>query len=77
MVQTCMVVCADKDGTVKRRNVGFAKRLQSPRAVGRAKPQGVALEAPRPSYVAVPKESLRMSTREHRLPVRFQDYHMY
>ena len=80
MVQTCMVVCADKDGTVRRRNVSFAKRLQSPSSAGTEKPQGVAVEAPRPlesSYVAVPKESLRMSTREHRLSVRFQDYHMY
>ena len=75
-----MVVCADKDGSVKRRNVSFAKKLQSPSAVGTEEPQGVAVEVPRPlesSDVVVPKESLRMSTREHRLPVRFQDYHMY
>ena len=75
-----MVVCAHKDGFVKRCNVRFAKKLQSPSAVGTEEPQGVAVEAPRPlqsSDVVVPKEPLRMSTREHRLPIRFQDYHMY
>ena len=75
-----MVVCADKDGSVKRRNVSFAKKLQSPSAVGTEERQGVAIEGSRPielSEVVVPKEPIRMSTREHRLPVRFQDYHMY
>ena len=75
-----MIVCADKDGSVKRRNLSVAKKLQSPFAVGTEKPQGVAVEAPRPlesSDVVVPKEPLGMSTREHRLPIRFQDYHMY
>ena len=51
MVQTCMVVCADKDGTVRRRNVSFAKRLQSPSAVETEKPHGVAEEASRPLQV--------------------------
>lgn len=75
-----MVVCADKDVFVKRRNVSFDKKLQSPSAVGTGEPQGVAVEASRPvemSEVVVPKEPLRMSTREHPLPVRFQDYDMY
>ena len=75
-----MVVCTDKYGSVKRRNVGFAKRLQSPSAVGTEECQGVAVEASRPvesSEVVAPKEPIRMNTREHRLPVRFQDYHMY
>ena len=73
-------MCADKDGSVKRRNVSFAKKLQSPSAVGTEEPQGVAVGAPRPlesSNVVVPKEPLRMSTREDRLPIRLQDYHMY
>ena len=72
-----MVVCADKYGSVKRRNVSFAKSLQSPNAVGTEEPQGVAVEASRPvesSEVVVPKKPIRMSTREHRFPVRFQDY---
>ena len=66
-----MVVCADKDGAVKRRNVRFAKKLQSPSAVGTEERQGVAVETSRPvelSEVVVPKEPIRMSTREHRLP---------
>ena len=74
------VVCADKDGSAKRRNVNFAKKLQSPSAVRTEKPQGVALEASRPvesSEVVVPKKPIRMSTQEHCLPVRFQDYHMH
>ena len=40
-----MVVCADKDGSVKRRNVSFAKKLQSPSAVETEEPQGVVAEA--------------------------------
>ena len=75
-----MVVCADKDGSVKRPNVSFAKKLQSPSGVGSEEPQGVAVGAPRPlesSDVVVPKEPLRMSTREHRLPIRLQDDHVY
>ena len=43
-----MVVCADKDGSVKRPNMSFAKKLQSPSAVGTEEPQGVAIETPRP-----------------------------
>ena len=35
-----MVVCADKDGSVKRRNVSFSKKLQSPSAVGTEEPEG-------------------------------------
>ena len=69
-----MVVCADKDGSVKRRNVSFAKKLQRPSAVETEEPQGVAVEASTPlesSDVVVPKEPLRMRTREHRLPDRF------
>ena len=74
-----MVVYADKSGCVKRPNVSFAKTLQSPSAVGSEEPQGVAVEAPRSlesSDVVVPKEPL-CKHREHRLPIRFQDYHMY
>ena len=75
-----IAVCADKDGSVKRCNVSFAKKLPSPSAVGTEEPQGVVVEASRSvelSEVVVPKEPIRMSTQEHRLPVRFQDYHMY
>ncbi|KAK2550163.1 hypothetical protein P5673_029198 [Acropora cervicornis] len=39
-----MVVCADKDGSVKRPNVSFAKKLQSPSAVGTEEPQVRLLE---------------------------------
>ena len=42
-----MVVCADKDGSVKRRKVSFAKNLQSPSEVETEEPQGVAVEASR------------------------------
>ena len=35
-----MVVCADKDGSVK----SFAKKLRSPSAVGTKEPQGVAVD---------------------------------
>ena len=74
-----MVVWADKDGSVKRPNISLSKKLQGPSAVGTEEPQGVAVEAPRPlelSDFVVPKEPL-CKHREHRLPIRFQDYHMY
>ena len=74
-----MVVCADKEGSVKRPNMSLSKKLQSPSAVGSEEPQGVAVEAPRPlesSDVVVPKEPL-CKHREHRLPITFQFYHMY
>ena len=74
-----MVVCAEKDGSVKRPNMSFAKKLESPSTVGTEEPQSVAVEAPRPlesSDVVVPKEPL-CKRREHRIPIRFQDYHMY
>ena len=74
-----MVVYANKGGSVKRPNVSCARKLQSPSAVRSEEPQGVAVEAPRPlesSDVVVPKEPL-CKHREHRLPIRFQDYHMY
>ena len=75
-----MAVCADKDGSVKRRNVSFAKNLQSPSALGTEELQGVAVEASKPvesSEVVVPKETIHMSAREHRLLGRFLDYHMH
>ena len=74
-----MVVCADKDGSVKRPNMSLSKKLQSPSAVGTEEPQGVVVEAPRPlesSDFVVPKEPL-CKHREHRLPISFQDYHIY
>ena len=74
-----MVVCTDKGGSVKRPNMSFAKKLLSPSAVGTEEPQAVTVEAPRPiesSDVVVPKEPLRKH-RDHRIPIRFQDYHMY
>ena len=70
---------ADKDGSVKRPNISLSKKLQSPSAVGTEEPQGVAVEAPRPlesSDFVVLKQPL-CKHREHRLPIRFQDYHMY
>lgn len=73
---TDMVVCADKDGSVKRRNVSFAKKLQSTSAERMEEPQGEATEASRPVEsmdVVVVKEPIRMGTLEHRLLVRFQD----
>ena len=76
-----MVVCAEEDGKVMRRNVSCAKKLQSSGGtVGAEIPLGEAGEASgksKSSELVESSKPARVSGRDHRLPVRFQDYHMY
>ena len=75
-----MVVCAEEDGKVMRRNVSCAKKLQSSGGtVGAEIPLGEAGEASgksKSSKLVELSKPARVSGRDRRLPVRFQNYHM-